>query len=105
MVIRDETMNEQDDDRSVPEWRFLWELKIAAQSVSEVYVSLSLLAGHYVRVSSKDFLGAINDMQEMGAVHAHPRRFRFTTEKGILWVHASMMPPAASSSPPPAEAS
>lgn len=71
-------------------WRFLWEMKIAAQTVSEVYVSLELLGGHYVKISPRDFLDAINDMQSVSDTHPHPRRFQFTMEQDVLWVHSSM---------------
>lgn len=76
--------------------RFLWEMKIATQSVSEVYVSLGLLGGHYVKISPKDFLDAINDMQSFSDTHPHPRRFQFTMERDILWVHSSMPPKSPS---------
>lgn len=73
-------------------WRFLWEMKLAAQTVSEVYVSLGLLGGHYVKIAPKDFLDAINDMQSVSDTHPHPRRFQFTMERDVLWVHSSMPP-------------
>ena len=97
-------MNRQENGNDVPEWRFLWELKIAAQAVSDVYISASLLGGHYVRVSSKDFLEAIGDMQALGETHGHPKQFHFTMENGILWVHASRIPkPRKMMSPSPEE--
>lgn len=83
-------MNTQQAAEPAKNWRFLWEMKIAAQSVSEVYVSLELLGGHYVKVSPKDFLDAINDMQSVSDTHPHPRRFQFTMEQDVLWVHSSM---------------
>lgn len=73
-------------------WRFLWEMKLAAQTVSEIYVSLGLLGGHYVKVASKDFLDAVNDMQSVSDTHPHPKRFQFTMEHDVLWVHSSMPP-------------
>ena len=85
-------MSGQENEKPMPTWRFLWELKIAAQSVTDVYVSLSILGGHYVRVAPKDFLDAITDMQEVSGTHVHPKRFQFTMENSILWVHSSMMP-------------
>lgn len=93
-------MSAQEDDKPAPTWRFLWELKIAAQSVTDVYVSLSLLGGHYVRVAPMDFLDAVNDMQAVSATHAHPKRFQFTMENSVLWVHSSMMPRKRVSVPP-----
>lgn len=93
-------MNRQKGDTAVSEWRFLWEMKIAAQSVSDIYISTSLLGGHYVRITSKDFLEAINDMQGLGETHRHPTRFRFTIENGILWVHESQMPRKIPTPPP-----
>ena len=93
-------MSAQEDEKPAPTWRFLWELKIAAQSVTDVYVSLSLLGGHYVRVAPKDFLDAINDMQAVSATHVHPKRFQFTMENSVLWVHSSMMPRKRVSAPP-----
>lgn len=93
-------MSAQEDEKPAPTWRFLWELKIAAQSVTDVYVSLSLLGGHYVRVAPKDFLDAINDMQAVSATHVHPKRFQFTMENSVLWVHSSMMPRKRVSSTP-----
>lgn len=92
-------MNAQQAEQPAPNWRFLWELKIAAQSVSEVYVSVSVLGGHYVRVSPKDFLETINDMQAVSATHPHPKRFQFTMENSILWVHSSSMPKKKTSLP------
>lgn len=88
-------MNKEQASEPEKNWRFLWEMKIAAQSVSEVYVSLDVLGGHYVKVSAKDFLDAINDMQSVSDTYPHPRRFQFTMERDILWVHSSM-PPRAS---------
>lgn len=85
-------MSGQEDEKSTPTWRFLWELKIAAGSVADVYVSLSLFGGHYLRVDPKDFLDAINDMQAASETHIHPKRFQFTMENNVLWVHSSMMP-------------
>lgn len=85
-------MNRLESETEVPEWRFLWEMKVAAQSASDVYISASLLGGHYIRIAPKDFLEAINDMQTLGETHRHPKRFRFTMENGILWVHDSQMP-------------
>lgn len=93
-------MSAQEDEKPALTWRFLWELKIAAQSVTDVYVSLSLLGGHYVRVAPKDFLDAINDMQAVSATHVHPKRFQFTMENSVLWVHSSMMPRKKVSAPP-----
>lgn len=84
-------MDGPNDGEAKENWRFLWELKLAAQSVSDVYVSLSLLGGHYVRLAPKDFLETINDMQAVSATHPHPKRFQFTMENDILWVHSSMM--------------
>lgn len=97
-------MNGQENEGIVPEWRFLWELKVAAQAASDVYISVSLLGGHYVRIAAKDFLEAINDMQALGDTHGHPKRFQFTIENGILWVHASRMP-MPRKAPPPEEGS
>lgn len=85
-------MNKEQAGEPEKSWRFLWEMKIAAQSVSEVYVSLGVLGGHYVKVSAKDFLDAINDMQSVSDTYPHPRRFQFTMERDILWVHSSMPP-------------
>lgn len=93
-------MSGQENEKPASMWRFLWELKIAAQSVTDVYVSLSLLGGHYVRVAPKDFLEAITDMQAVSATHVHPKRFQFTMENSILWVHSSMMPRKRVSSVP-----
>lgn len=89
-------MNKEQTSEPEKNWRFLWEMKIAAQSVSEIYVSLGILGGHYVKVSPKDFLGAINDMQAVSDTYPHPRRFQFTIERDILWVHSSMSPKRAS---------
>lgn len=85
-------MNKEQAGEPEKSWRFLWEMKIAAQSVSEVYVSLGVLGGHYVKVSAKDFLDAINDMQSVSDTYPHPRRFQFTMERDILWVHSSLPP-------------
>lgn len=85
-------MNELEKDESSQNWRYLWGLKVAVQSVSEVYVSVALLGGHYIRVSKDEFLDAINNMQAVGDTHPHPRRFNFTIENKIMWVHSSMMP-------------
>lgn len=85
-------MNKEQASEPQKSWRFLWEMKIAAQSVSEVYVSLGVLGGHYVKISPKDFLDAINDMQSASDTYPHPRRFQFTMERDILWVHSSMPP-------------
>lgn len=85
-------MNQEQTSEPEKSWRFLWEMKIAAQSVSEVYVSLDVLGGHYVKIAPTDFLDAINDMQGVSDTHPHPRRFQFTMEQDILWVH-SWMPP------------
>lgn len=85
-------MTEEKIPPTIPTWRYLWEMKIAAQSVSEVYVSVSVLGGHYVKIAAKDFLDAINDMQMVSDTHPHPKRFQFTLEKGVLWVHSSKMP-------------
>lgn len=85
-------MNKEQASEPEKSWRFLWEMKIAAQSVSEVYVSLDILGGHYVKIAPKDFLDAINDMQAVSDTHPHPRRFQFTMERDILWVHSSMSP-------------
>lgn len=84
-------MAEEQKKNTLPEFRYLWELKIAAQSVTEMYVSVSLLGGHYVKVSVKDFLETLNEMQSYGDTHPHPKRFKFTLEDDILWVHSSMM--------------
>lgn len=85
-------MNQEQTSEPEKSWRFLWEMKIAAQSVSEVYVSIDVLGGHYVKIAPKDFLDAINDMQGVSDTHPHPRRFQFTMERDILWVHSSMPP-------------
>lgn len=85
-------MNKEQAGEPEKSWRFLWEMKIAAQSVSEVYVSLDILGGHYVKIAPKDFLDAINDMQAVSDTHPHPRKFVFTMERDILWVHSSMPP-------------
>lgn len=85
-------MNTEQASEPQKSWRFLWEMKIAAQSVSEVYISLDVLGGHYVKISPKDFLDAINDMQAVSDTYPHPRRFQFTMERDILWVHSSMPP-------------
>lgn len=85
------TMNGQENGTAGQNWRFLWELKLAAQSVTDVYVSLSLLGGHYVRLAPKEFLDALDSMQAVSATHPHPKRFQFTMENDILWVHSSMM--------------
>ena len=84
-------MAEEQKKENLPEMRYLWELKIAAQSVTEMYVSISLIGGHYVRVSVKDFLEALNEMQSLSDTYPHPKRFSFTIEAGVLWVHSSMM--------------
>lgn len=84
-------MAEKQNNAALPALRYLWELKIAAQSVTEMYVSVSLLGGHYVKVSVKDFLETLNDMQSFGDTHPHPKRFHFTLENGVLWLHSSMM--------------
>lgn len=98
-------MSRRENENNVPEWRFLWELKIAAQAVTDVYISVSLLGGHYVRVASKDFLEAIGDMQALGETHGHPKQFQFTMENGVLWVHASRMPKPRNMIPPSPEGS
>jgi len=85
-------MNKEQPGEPEKSWRFLWEMKIAAQSVSEVYVSLDVLGGHYVKIAPKDFLDAISDMQSVSDTYPHPRRFHFTMERDILWVHSSMPP-------------
>lgn len=85
-------MNEPEKNETLQNWRYLWGLKVAAQSVSEVYISVALLGGHYVRVSKEEFLDAIDNMQAVGNTHPHPRRFNFTIENKIMWVHSSMMP-------------
>ena len=85
-------MNKEQAGEPEKSWRFLWEMKIAAQSVSEVYVSLDILGGHYVKIAPKDFLDAINDMQAVSDTYPHPRKFVFTMERDILWVHSSMPP-------------
>lgn len=83
-------MSKEPTNEPEKNWRFLWEMKIAAQTVSEVYVSLGLLGGHYVKIAPKDFLDAVNDMQTVSDTHPHPRRFQFTMERDVLWVHSSM---------------
>ncbi|MEW9617685.1 hypothetical protein AB3G45_28140 [Shinella sp. S4-D37] len=83
-------MSEEQTSEPQMNWRFLWEMKVAAQAVSEVYVSLGLLGGHYVKVAPKDFLDAVNDMQAVSDTHPHPRRFQFTMEHDVLWVHTAM---------------
>lgn len=83
-------MSEEQTSEPQMNWRFLWEMKVAAQAVSEVYVSLGLLGGHYVKVAPKDFLDAVNDMQAVSDTHPHPRRFQFTMERDVLWVHTAM---------------
>ena len=83
-------MSEEISSEHETNWRFLWEMKVAAQAVSEVYVSLGLLGGHYVKVAPKDFLDAVNDMQAVSDTHPHPRRFQFTMERDVLWVHTAM---------------
>ncbi|MCA0344944.1 MAG: hypothetical protein LCH99_35270 [Proteobacteria bacterium] len=92
-------MNKEQPSEQEKNWRFLWEMKIAAQSVSEVYVSLDVLGGHYVKIAPKDFLDAISDMQSVSDTHPHPRRFHFSMERDILWVHSSMPPKRASKAP------
>lgn len=85
-------MNDPERAESLQNWRYLWGLKVAAQSVSELYISVALLGGHYVRVSKEEFLDAINNMQAVSDSHPHPTRFNFTIENNIMWVHSSMMP-------------
>lgn len=85
-------MTEPENDESSKNWRYLWGLKTAAQSVSEVYISVALLGGHYVRVTTDEFLDAVNNMQSVADSHPHPRRFNFTIENNIMWVHSSVMP-------------
>jgi hypothetical protein len=50
-----------------------------------------------MRVSSDDFLEAIGDMEAVGAAHPYPRRYQFSVENGIVWVHRGRLPrkPAA----------
>lgn len=74
-------------------WRYLWGLKMAAQSVQDIYISVGLLGGHYVRVSREDFLISLDNMQSLADTHPHPKRFDFTIENKSLWIHSSMMGP------------
>jgi len=76
-------------------WKTLRDLKLAVKTVADVYVRVHVLGGHYMRVSSDDFLEAIGDMQAVGAAHPYPRRYQFTVENGIVWVHAGHMPRSA----------
>lgn len=86
-------MSEKEKKKNHENWRYLWGLKVATQSVQDVYVSVSLLGGHYVRVSREDFLIAIDNMQSVSDTHPHPKRFNFTIENRSLWIHSSMMGP------------
>ncbi|MFC3074179.1 hypothetical protein [Shinella pollutisoli] len=86
----------EDSRREQPRtWQTLRDLKLAVRKVADVYVRVHILAGHYMRVSSEDFLEAVSDMQAAGATHPYPRRFQFTIENGIVWVHAGHLPRAA----------
>jgi hypothetical protein len=84
-------MSEEEKKKKRENWRYLWGLKAAANSVQDVYVSVPLLGGHYVRVSREDFLIAIDNMESLSSTHPHPKRFNFTIENRSLWVHSSMM--------------
>jgi len=75
-------------------WKRLKELMQVTRTVSDVYVRVDLLGGHYMRVSSEDFLEAIKDMRAASQTHPHPVQFRFTVDSGIVWVHESLEPKA-----------
>lgn len=71
-------------------WQTLQELTQAVKTVADVYVRTEVIGGHYMRVSSEDFMDALRGMRAAAPAHPRPVRFKFTIDSGIVWVHSSL---------------
>lgn len=85
-------MDNPSHEDSKLEWQPLKALVQAAKSVSDVYIRVDIIGGHYIRVLSEDFIETTRVMRTAAPQHPHPVRFKFTVEAGVLWVHASLNP-------------
>lgn len=80
-------MSKADSRPTEGEWHTTKELERAVRNANEVYVRVAVLAGHYLRASSEDFLDAMKEMVAAHDTHPHPERFSFTVEDDIVWIH------------------